>query len=48
MDEVAAAVTMRDFVLIITKNGTVYKIRYDELSHQLNVYRELQLKMPLT
>lgn len=41
MNEVVAAVQMRDFVLVFTKDGTVYRLYWDSLTDLIVVVKEL-------
>lgn len=39
INEIIAAIQCRDFVLIFTKNGDIYKAYYDELDGKLMFYK---------
>lgn len=46
MDEVVSAVSHRDYVLVITRMGKIYRIYHDEFcSHKIVFMGELGLKL---
>lgn len=45
MDEIVAAVQMRDFVLLITKHGVVYRTVWDEQRQRVEIILETQINV---